>query len=177
MNLPFNYLTHRFIFLLMFLCVFQVIIAQPGSNDTTFNTYDDGSMGNGNAFPTGWVNTTKIQSDGKIVVGGSFGSYNGFSRAYITRLNTNGSIDNSFNVGTGFNNSVYAIDIQSNGQIIIGGSFLGYNGINCNNLARVNSDGSLDTAFNNQTSLIGLNGSAIILENLFGYGSINFSSS
>ena len=159
MNLPFNYLTHRFIFLLMFLCVFQVIIAQPGSNDTTFNTYDDGSMGNGDAFPTGWVNTTKIQSDGKIVVGGSFGSYNGFSRAYITRLNSNGSIDNSFNLGTGFNNSVYAIDIQSNGQIIIGGSFLDYNGSNCNNLARVNSNGSLDTAFNNQTSLIGLNGS------------------
>jgi uncharacterized delta-60 repeat protein len=44
-----------------------------------------------------------IESDGKIVVVGNFTTYNGSSSNGIVRLNSDGTTDTSFNVGTGFN--------------------------------------------------------------------------
>ena len=73
---------------------------------------------------TGFDNTVRvidIQPDGKILVGGDFTKYNGTSRNRIVRLNSNGSIDTSFNIGTGFNDDVWTIDIQPDGKILVGG--------------------------------------------------------
>lgn len=88
-----------------------------------------------------------IQPDGKIVLGGRFTAFNGKPFSKIVRLNSDGSIDNSFNIGTGFDKNVYAIALQSDGKIIIGGSFLTYNGISQKRLLRLNSNGSLDVSF------------------------------
>lgn len=60
----------------------------------------------------------------------------------------NGEIDTSFIYGTGFNNTVTAIIQLNNGQYLIGGDFSTYN---CNNLIRLNYDGTVDNTF---TSLI-----------------------
>jgi hypothetical protein len=54
------------------------------------------------------INSVKLQSDGKILVGGSFTSYSGVAKNYIVRLNTDGSVDTSFVIGTGFNANVNA---------------------------------------------------------------------
>lgn len=91
-----------------------------------------------------------IQSDGKIVVGGSF--QDGIS---VARLDSDGSIDSAFaaNVGTGFNSAVNALAIQVNGQILVGGGFTRFGdvgeggGTAVGHIARLNSNGSLDTAF------------------------------
>jgi hypothetical protein len=48
------------------------------------------------------------QGDGKILVGGQFTGYNGESANYIIRLNSDGSKDQTFDIG-GFNNLVYSI--------------------------------------------------------------------
>jgi uncharacterized delta-60 repeat protein len=88
-----------------------------------------------------------IQSDGKILVGGAFTSYNGTGQNRITRLNSDGTRDTGFTIGTGFNNDVNAIVIQSDGKILVGGSFTDYNGTTQNRIARLNSDGTLDSAF------------------------------
>lgn len=88
-----------------------------------------------------------IQSDGKILVGGAFTSYNGTGQNRITRLNSDGTLDTGFTIGTGFNNDVNAIAIQSDGKILVGGSFTDYNGTTQNRIARLNSDGTLDSAF------------------------------
>jgi len=88
-----------------------------------------------------------IQSDGKILVGGAFTSYNGTAQNRITRLNADGTRDTGFTIGTGFNNDVNAIVIQSDGKILVGGSFTDYNGTTQNRIARLNSDGTLDSAF------------------------------
>jgi uncharacterized delta-60 repeat protein len=92
--------------------------------------------------------TTAIQSDGKIIIGGDFTEYNGIARTRIARLNADGSLDLSFNPGTGFDNRVYSLGIQSDGKIIIGGDFTDYNGTVIRRIARLNTDGSLDASFN-----------------------------
>ena len=48
------------------------------------------------------TNSVKVQTNGKIIVGGEFTLYNGTSINRIVRLNSDGSIDNTFNIGTGF---------------------------------------------------------------------------
>jgi uncharacterized delta-60 repeat protein len=111
-----------------------------GSLDTSFNP----GAGAGN----GGVYALAIQTDGKIVLAGGFTSYNNVSRSGIVRVNSDGSLDTSFNPGTGANNSVLALAIQSDGKILIGGAFSAYNGVGRNGIARANSDGSLDTSFN-----------------------------
>jgi uncharacterized delta-60 repeat protein len=109
-----------------------------GSIDTSF------SVGSG-FNSTVWI--IAVQSDGKILVGGSFTSYNGTSTNRIVRLNTDGSIDTSFSVGSGFNNQLLSIAVQSDGKVLAGGSFTSYNGTSVNRIVRLNSNGSIDTSF------------------------------
>jgi uncharacterized delta-60 repeat protein len=95
----------------------------------------------------GDVNAVAIQSDGKIVVGGAFTSYNGTARNRIIRLNTDGSLDTTFSIGTGFSATVWAIAIQSDGKILVGGEFTSYSGVSESKIARLNTNGSADATF------------------------------
>jgi uncharacterized delta-60 repeat protein len=115
-----------------------VRINPDGLRDVSFNV--------GTGF-NGSVETIDIQSDGKIIVGGNFTSYNGTSINRIIRLNTDATVDTSFSVGTGFNSTVFTINIQSDGKIIVGGNFTSYNGTSINRIIRLNSDGTIDTGF------------------------------
>jgi uncharacterized delta-60 repeat protein len=120
-----------------------------GSLDTTFNG-------------TGFLNTVidafssgrslALQSDGKIVLGGS--SFNADSDFAIARYHSNGSLDTAFNttgytvtlVGAG-NDFGQSVAIQSDGKILLGG----YSRIGATDdfaIARYHSNGSLDTTFN-----------------------------
>jgi uncharacterized delta-60 repeat protein len=94
------------------------------------------------------VYSTKIQSDGKILAGGDFGSFNGITQNRVIRLNSDGSKDLTFDIGSGFNGSVRPIEIQSDGKILVGGAFTRFTGSTQNNLIRLNTDGSKDTTFN-----------------------------
>ncbi|MCD0464571.1 T9SS sorting signal type C domain-containing protein [Flavobacterium sp. ENC] len=118
---------------------------QQGKVDPTFNTTDDGSIGDG--FDN-TVRTLSLQSDEKLIVGGDYLNLNGISSPYLTRLNVDGSIDESFDTGTGFNGKVYSCSILPDRKIIIGGSFTAYNGVSAGRLIRLNADGSADTSFN-----------------------------
>ncbi len=120
----------------------------PGTIDNTFNT------GSG---PNAGVRAVAIQSDGKILIGGNFTSFNGTANINrIARLNTNGTIDAGFTTGTGADNSIYAVGLQSNGKIIIAGNFQNYNGTPIVRIARLNTNGTLDNTFNPGTSADGI---------------------
>jgi uncharacterized delta-60 repeat protein len=110
-----------------------------GSLDTSFNPGTGAS---------GSVYSVALQPDGKVLVGGSFITMNGISRIYIARLHPDGSLDTSFDPGTGANGTVRSIAVQPDGNVLIAGSFTTVNGISRNRIARLNSDGSLDTSFN-----------------------------
>lgn len=89
-----------------------------------------------------------LQPDGKIIVGGQFTSYEGVSRNRLARLYPDGSLDTSFNPGTGANNTIFSMNVQTDGRIVIAGIFTSYQGISRNRIARLLSDGSIDTTFN-----------------------------
>jgi uncharacterized delta-60 repeat protein len=118
-----------------------------GSIDTTFAT--------GTGFTAG-VKTITLDSSGKLYVGGSFTAYNGSGANYITKLNTDGSVDTSFVVGSGFNIAVFAITLDSSGKVYVGGVFTTYKGSAANRIIKLNTDGSVDTTFATGT---GFNGS------------------
>ncbi len=90
-----------------------------------------------------------IQSDGKILVGGGFTTVNGQTQfKKLARLNADGTLDTSFNPIFGTSGSVNSLTVQSDGKILVGGTFTGVNGFSRSNLVRLNADGSLDTTFN-----------------------------
>lgn len=109
-----------------------------GSYDPTFNQHT--------GFD-GTVLATAVTNNRKLIVGGFFSRFNYQFRSNIVQLKENGELDPSFNVGTGTNGRVNAIAVQPNGKVLIGGSFTLYNGRSCNNVARLNADGSVDTNF------------------------------
>jgi uncharacterized delta-60 repeat protein len=112
-----------------------------GTEDTSFYS----------TLGSGFNNTVRdifLQTDGKILVAGDFTSVSGQSYFGVTRLNSNGSIDTSFNIGGSLlSGSVYAVFQQSNGSIVIGGSFSYSGSSTINNIARYNVNGVYDTSF------------------------------
>jgi len=110
-----------------------------GVVDASFNT---------GAGPNSTVFAVALQNDGKVLVGGDFTSVDGFPRSYLARLNANGSVDSTFDIGLGYiNGAVRTILIQPDGKIIVGGSFTTVAGMPRSYLARLDSDGTLDTNF------------------------------
>jgi uncharacterized delta-60 repeat protein len=114
------------------------------SVDTTFSAGTGFSIITGNFGPSDIL----VDSNSKILVVGQFTGYNGSSVGYIVRLNSDGSVDNTFSAGTGFNSFTYGgINETSDGKYIVAGDFTSYNGTSRQRLARLNSDGTLDTGF------------------------------
>jgi len=103
------------------------------------------------------------QTDGKIIATGTFTSYQGVSKNRIVRLNIDGSIDTSFVMGSGFNNFTQGAAIDSNGSIVVTGIFSNYNGTPTYRIARILSNGSIDSSFitgsgfNNTTTSVLIN--------------------
>ena len=127
-------------------------LASPGELDPTFTT--------GVGF-NGTVTAIAVQPDGKIVVGGGFTTYASTPVLHVARLNADGTLDRSFVGLTGSDSGVQAIAVQPDGKIIIGGRFhcvgatdsfdattcVATGGAMRNGIARLNSDGTLDTGY------------------------------
>lgn len=123
-----------------------------GSLDLSFNPNANGQ-----------INCLLIQSDGKIVIGGTFttlqanGAANPVSRVGLARLNADGSLDTSFDVGIKgdflLTTKVNVVVEQLDGRLLVGGEFVSVRGsgstaeVPRKNLARFNTDGSVDTSF------------------------------
>ena len=88
----------------------------------------------------GVVNCLAIQPDGKVVIAGTFTSVNGTNRHNIARLNSDGSLDSSFDPGLGPDGMVRSIALQPDGNILIGGDFLNVNGVMRRYAARIYGD-------------------------------------
>jgi uncharacterized delta-60 repeat protein len=104
----------------------------------------DGSLDDANFFavkPSETVRSVALQPDGRIVMGGSFSGG-------IARLNVNGSVDATFNAaGAGADRGVLIVAVQPDGRVLAGGDFLAFNGVDRDHVARLNTDGTLDTAY------------------------------
>jgi uncharacterized delta-60 repeat protein/uncharacterized repeat protein (TIGR01451 family) len=93
------------------------------------------------------VHAVATDSFGHVILGGDFTMVNGSNWNHVARLLTNGVADPSFQPGIGADGSVYALAVQNNNSIILGGAFENFNLISRNSIARLASSGALDTAF------------------------------
>ncbi|MBI4660818.1 MAG: hypothetical protein HY735_18435 [Verrucomicrobia bacterium] len=123
----------------------RVIRVMPdGSRDATFETTD--------VVPNDTVRVIALQSDGKILLGGQFTKVGNLSRNRIARLNADGTVDMSFDPSSGVEGSVtpgvYAIAVQPDGKVLIGGNFESVGGVTRTTIARLQPDGLLDRTFN-----------------------------
>lgn len=132
---------------------FSVLHAQPGWRDTTFGISGVSITSPGNL--NNWGNAIALQDDQKIIIGGSVQMSGGGSNFALIRHNYDGSLDASFGVNGVVTTSVesgsegLALVIQNDGKILLGGGgnwFI--------NLARYNTDGSLDMTFGTNGTVI-----------------------
>lgn len=91
------------------------------------------------------VRTLALQTDGKVLVGGDFGTFDGLVMPRLVRLHADGFIDQSFNVGLGFDGSVLAAAEVDDGRLLIGGTFSRVDGVPTAFLVRLEPDGTLST--------------------------------
>ncbi|MCB0414549.1 MAG: delta-60 repeat domain-containing protein [Bdellovibrionales bacterium] len=95
------------------------------------------------------VSVVVVDDADDIMAGGKFTNFDQSIVGYLIKLKANGEVDQDFlrNMGSGFDDQVNSIVLQSDGKFIIGGNFQHYNGQSVSHIARVNKDGSLDKNF------------------------------
>ena len=130
------------------LCSVLLVMAAPvaaRADDGTLNTAFLAATGTG--FNSA-VTDLLVQPDGKLVAVGNFTDFNGEPRSGIARLNPDGSLDTTFQPGTGFIGGVpLAVARQSGGSLIVVGNFTEYDGDQVKRIVRIKADGSRDTMF------------------------------
>ncbi|MBF9143060.1 T9SS type A sorting domain-containing protein [Hymenobacter properus] len=123
-------------------------VMSDGSRDTSFN-----------AALTNFSQDQQmaLQTDGKIVLGGSLSAINGVRQFFFARLNSDGSTDATYHPAAYTNARLYinSIALDANNSLLVGG--LGINVINGQAvpLFRMLSSGAIDPAFTCPASLIG----------------------
>ncbi|HBR93980.1 MAG TPA: hypothetical protein DEA90_07420 [Opitutae bacterium] len=119
-----------------------VTIADPGARDATFAANHINNS----------VYSIAPLANGQMLIAGAFSSlqdsnYDIYSYGRIARINSDGSIDTSFDPGAGADASIDQVQLLPDGKILIIGRFTEYDGVPRNRIARLLSDGSLDTSF------------------------------
>jgi len=105
------------------------------------------------------VRTLQTAVDGKVLIGGSFNTINGFPRKDFARLNVDGMLDATFQVGSGTSGGqgdfgVLGIAIQQDGRVLVCGDFTTFNGTRLNYATRLAADqgGSVEFASANYSA-------------------------
>ncbi len=115
-----------------------VRLNQNGSIDPTFEMF---------IGPNGSVHSIAVQSNGKLIVGGYFTSFDGTAKGNIARIKTDGSLDNTFNAT--LNDRPDVIKVLIDDTIIVCGNFTYCNVPNRNRIAKLDVDGNLISTFSN----------------------------
>jgi len=132
---------------LMPLLLIQYCLGQGiGNLDPSFYI----GVGANNGFGVnGPVNAIEVATDGKIYVGGNFSMYNNVNCKNLVRLNTDGSVDETFAYPTAMPGPIYALKLQGTDKLLVGGEFGSYNGTPVKSLVRLNTNGDIDPDFKN----------------------------
>lgn len=104
-------------------------------------TFNPGGIG-----PDSIVHAACAQPDGKILIAGLFSTYNGIAVHGIARLNTDGTLDETFRPGQGIDDG-HVIAVLPGGRVFVGGGFLHSIGVPLNSMAVFGADGALDPTF------------------------------
>jgi uncharacterized delta-60 repeat protein len=140
--------TSRAFLLFLVAVAFTLAVAGQSVVDPTFNPEVVANL-----YGSKTVDFVHALPDGKILVFGSFNSYNRVPTGKLIRLNSDGSLDTTFNNSTitakgTCNNGRAQMAVQPDGKIVIPCRDMVANGQPAKNLLRLNADGTLDTSFN-----------------------------
>ncbi|MEP6810175.1 MAG: dockerin type I domain-containing protein [Chthoniobacterales bacterium] len=94
------------------------------------------------------VRAMVVQPNGQIIIVGTFTAIDGVAQGRVARLNADGTVDPTFNPGTGPDNICYAVALDAAGNVYVGGSFKNVNGTPRAGVAKLSSTGALDMTFN-----------------------------
>lgn len=119
-----------------------------GQLDTTFDT----GIGS-----DGQINDLVLQPDGKIVICGYFTAYDGIASRGLARINTDGSFDTTFMVGTGATDGLgpHYLTLLADNKLLISGNFDHYDDVPSLSIAKVLPNGAPDLSFSMGTGVQG----------------------
>jgi uncharacterized delta-60 repeat protein len=116
--------------------------AAPGEIDPSFSS----GMG------AVWINRVERLAAGKLMISGTFGSYNGEPRKCLARVNFDGSLDQTFDAGSGPNSvGIEDFEVQADGKVLVSGFFTTFSGQARVLVARLDSNGAVDPGFDPHT--------------------------
>lgn len=105
-------------------------------------------------WPRPQVNALAVDHNGRYIIGGAFTSVNGVARTNLVRLFPDGSVDSGFHPNPDSvhledwpNTDVNAVALESDGSIVLVGTFSSIDGVPLSNFARILPSGKLDRDF------------------------------
>lgn len=134
----------------------QLKAQNPGSLDASFN------YGLGQDYSFQFNNEIASQpiaiafQSNKIIIGGSFAEYHGKPAPRIARIDENGVLDTTFQIGSGAggtNNFVESLAVDELGRVYVGGRFTSFNQVSVNRIVRLLSNGQVDNSFQTGTGV------------------------
>ena len=125
-------------------------IARLEADGTLDKSFDPGAGANG------VVHLMALQTDGKVLIAGEFTTVAGQPHRRIARLKGDGSLDPTFNAGSGPDDILHVLWLEEDGKAVVAGRFENFNGVKRHYLVRLNPDGSVDAAFDAGRNLVGL---------------------
>lgn len=149
---------------------FDGSFAAPSLPAPTFVTYPTVSDAQTNGGALGQVETRTanspfegvlVQADGRLIVYGLFSELGGLPRAGLARLNPNGSLDTTFDVGSGAQylqspgrlGQVTHVRADDDGSLWISGYFDSFNGHAAPGLVRLDATGAVSAGFATELAL------------------------
>lgn len=118
-----------------------------GSRDSSFSTAFGANSFGSNTGAFGLA----LQADGKLVVAGRFQNTAPI-RHSIARLNSDGTLDASFDTGSGMagprrHNEVNAVALRAGGKVVVAGNFDTFNGAAAEGILQLDQNGNRDPTF------------------------------
>ncbi len=87
--------------------------------------------------PNGQINALALLPKNRLLVAGSFTEIGGAKRSRVAVLESNGKLNSDFDPMSGPDSDVYAVAVEPDGSIVIGGSFRFVDGVPRNGIARL----------------------------------------
>jgi uncharacterized delta-60 repeat protein len=117
--------------------------AKPSANQPARSVYNTGEGVSGTVYAAVGL------PDGSVILGGEFSTVDSQPRMNLAKILPDGTLDTTMfgKITDGVNGTVYALALDSQGSVIVGGYFSEVQEKPRQNLVRYNPDGSLDLAF------------------------------
>lgn len=110
------------------------------------------------------IRAVAVDSRNRLVIAGSFTSFNGTTAGQLIRLLENGSVDPDFNAGVGANSEIKAVEILADGRILLGGVFTTFGTKATRGLVLLDSNGAIDPTFTSRFNAAGFSAGMSCLE-------------